>query len=137
MTDIFKDCKLIIDGIPYPLPSEVMGLLNDGAYIVDLREEIETEIKAFGVECILYLPHSEFEGKWTGLPDDKPLILADSVGLWSKKYAQFLRSKGFTRVASLAGGIAEWEKDGLPLKDGKYALLNGPCPCMMKPHERK
>jgi rhodanese-related sulfurtransferase len=137
MHRIFDHCKLHIDGIPYPLPAEVGSLLNSGAVLVDLRETIETEIKAFSVENLLYLPHSEFEEKWSSLPVDKPLILADSVGIWSKKYAILMNSKGFTEVASLAGGFSGWLHDGMPVKPGRFAPLNGPCPCMIRPHERK
>jgi rhodanese-related sulfurtransferase len=134
---IFSVCKLHINGIPHPLPAEVLDLLRKGAVLVDLRDPLETEIRAFGVEKIIYLSHTEFEEKWETLPADKPLILADSVGIWSKKEAQFLQSKGYQEVASLAGGIADWEKDGFPVNAGRYQPLNGPCPCMIKPHENK
>jgi rhodanese-related sulfurtransferase len=137
MSAFFESCCLIIDGIPYPLPREVPELLQRGAIVVDLREEIETEIRAFGIEKVLYIPHSEFEEKWSILPSNKPLILADDVGLWSKKYTLFLKSKGYEDVSSLAGGMADWEKDGLPVKAGRYQPLNGPCACMIKPKEKK
>lgn len=137
MPEFFGGCRLHIDGMYYPLPREVGGLLQKGALLVDLREEIETEIRAFGIENVIYIPHSEFEGKWVSLPPETPIILADAVGLWSKKYALFLKSKGYRDVSSLAGGIADWEKDGFPVRAGRYQPLNGPCPCMIKPHERK
>lgn len=137
MSAFFESCCLKIEGVPYPLPGEVPELLQRGAIVVDIREEIETEIRAFGIEKVLYMPHSEFEEKWSTLPNDKPLILADAVGLWSKKYTIFLKSKGYDDVSSLAGGIADWEKDGLPMKAGKYQPLNGPCPCMITPREKK
>ncbi len=137
MNDFFKDCCLKIDGIPFPLPREVPDLLQQGALLVDLREELQTQIRAFGVERVIYLPHPEFEARWEELPLDKPLILADAVGLWSKHYLFFLRSKGYENVTSLAGGIADWASDGLPIKAGKYAPLQGPCPCMIVPRERK
>jgi rhodanese-related sulfurtransferase len=137
MLEIFETCSIKIDGIPYPTPREVPGLLQQGAWLVDVREELETEIRAFGVEHVIYLPHSAFELQWETLPLDRPLILADAVGLWSKHFAKFLHLKGHTNIASLAGGIADWEKDGLPVKAGKYQPLNGPCPCMIVPNERK
>jgi rhodanese-related sulfurtransferase len=137
MTDLFDSCRLKIDGIPYPLPKEVPEFLAGGAILADIREELETEIRAFGVERIVYLPHSEFEKQWESLPLDQPLILADAVGLWSKHFMLFLREKGYHEVVSLAGGIADWEKDGMPMKAGKYMPLNGPCPCMIVPKEKK
>ena len=137
MINISDNCRLNIEGISYPLPQEVLLLLRRGAVLVDLREEVETGIRAFGLEHIIYLPHSEFEDGWRSLPLDKPLILADSVGIWSKRYAMFLGSIGYNNVGSLAGGIADWEKDGFPVKAGRYQPLNGPCPCMIRPKERK
>lgn len=136
LDNIFQNCKLQIDGIPYVLPSEMNALLKRGAIIVDLREELETDIKTFGIEKVVYLQHSEFDNNWSSLPLQKPMILADSVGIWSKKAATFLQSKGY-QVASLAGGFTDWEKDGFPVKAGKCEELNGPCLCMIKPHERK
>ena len=137
MIKFFQHCKLQIDGIPYVLPSELISLLQQGAILVDLREELETEIKTFGLEKVYYLPHMDFDERWETLPLDKPLILADSVGIWSKNKAAFLKSKGYDQVASLAGGFADWDKDGFPVKDGKCEVQNGPCLCMIKPHERK
>jgi rhodanese-related sulfurtransferase len=136
MNNIFQNCKLQIDGITYVLPSEVISLIERGAVIVDLREELETDIKTIGIEQVVYLPHFEFDEKWETLPLEKPMILADSVGIWSKKEASFLHSKGYM-AASLAGGFADWEKDGFPVTPGKCDVLNGPCLCMIKPHERK
>jgi rhodanese-related sulfurtransferase len=137
MGSIFQRCKLQLSGIARVLPSEVPALLREGAILVDLRSEFETEIKAFGVENICYLEHEDFDEKWSSLPLDKPLILADAVGIWSNKYAAVLHSKGYENVASLAGGIADWEKDGFSMKQGKYQPLNGPCPCMIRPKEKK
>lgn len=137
MSDFFGSCKIKKDGIAYVLPMETACLLKDGATLVDIRSDLETEIKAFGVENVIYLPHYDFGAKWATLPLEKPLILADAVGIWSKHFAEFLKVNGIADVASLAGGIADWEKDGYPVTAGKYQPLNGPCPCMMVPRERK
>jgi rhodanese-related sulfurtransferase len=137
MNSIFENSKIHSDGIACLLPSEAMASLREGALLVDLRSEVETDIRAFGLERVIYLPHTEFEEKWNNLPKQTPLILAGAVGIWSKHFTKFLMDKGFANVASLAGGIADWEKDGFPMKKGKYQPLNGPCPCMITPRERK
>jgi len=137
MNDFFSSCKIKIGRTAFVLPSEVPALLGKGAVIVDIRSELETEIRAFGVENVIYIPHYELDARLESLPRDKPLIFADAVGLHSKEAAEKLTDKGFAAVASLSGGIADWEKDGLPLVAGKYQPLNGPCPCMIRPHERK
>jgi len=133
----FSECKLKIGPITFVLPSEVPELLKRGAVIVDIRSELETEIKSFGPDNVVYLPYDELENNWGSLPLEKPLIFADAVGLYSKVAAEKMYQSGYPEVASLSGGIADWEKDGMPLKAGKYQSLNGPCPCMIKPHERK
>jgi rhodanese-related sulfurtransferase len=132
MKGFFDHCKLHIDGLDFVLPSEALDLLALGACIVDVRTEFEIEIKSFGVKRVACLPYDELEEKYELLSKAVPLILADSVGLHSKEALLFLRSKGFVQLASLAGGIADWEKDGLPMGKGKYQPLNGPCPCMIK-----
>jgi rhodanese-related sulfurtransferase len=137
MSNLFQNCKLQINGICYVLPSEVTPLLNQGAVLVDLREEVEIDIKSFGVEPVVYLPHYLFDENWELLPLEKPLILADSVGIWSKKFTAVLQAKGHIQVASLAGGFNDWDKDGFPVRAGKCQPLNGPCLCMIKPHEKK
>jgi rhodanese-related sulfurtransferase len=137
MSYIFDKCKIHSQGIACLLPSEVLEYLQSGAVLIDIRSELETEIKAFGLENVIYLPHYIFEEKWETLPLDKPLIIADAVGIWSKHYTKFLMDKGISDAASLAGGFADWEKDGYPVKSGRYEPLNGPCPCMIRPHERK
>jgi hydroxyacylglutathione hydrolase len=137
MNGLFRNCKLQIDGIAYVLPSEAIPLIQQGAVLIDMREEVETDIKSFNLDYVIYLPHDRFEEKWESLPLDKPLILADSVGIWSKNAVITLKSKGFTDIASLAGGFNEWDKDGFPVKSGRCQPLNGPCLCMIKPHEKK
>jgi rhodanese-related sulfurtransferase len=137
MNNLFQTCKLQINGISYVLPSEVTAFLQQGAILVDLREEVETDIKSFGVEPVIYLSHEQFNENWKSLPLEHPLILADSVGIWSKKAVATLHSMGYTQVASLAGGFNDWDKDGFPVKEGSCRPLNGPCLCMIKPQEKK
>ena len=137
MSGIFETCKLKSGRISFVLSSEVPGLLRQGVVLVDIRTELETEIKAFGIENLVYLPYYELDEKWETLPLDRPLIFADAVGLHSKEAAEKMLDNGYSEIASLSGGIADWEKDGMPMKAGKYQPLNGPCPCMIRPHERK
>jgi rhodanese-related sulfurtransferase len=136
MTSIFETCKLHINGITYACPVEVPELLKKGALLVDLREDFEIFLKGFSVENILLLPYRKLQEEYESLPIDTPLIFADSVGLWSKEAVLFLKTKGYKQIASLAGGIAEWERDGLPLINDKGQQLNGPCLCMLKPQKR-
>ncbi len=136
MKTIFDLCKLHINGIAYVCPVEVPDLLNKGARLVDIREDFEVFLKSFLVEDIIYLPFGKLKEDQSSIPSDIPLIIADSVGLWSKEAVFFLKSQGYENIASLAGGIADWERDGLPLKNDKGQQLNGPCLCMVKPQKK-
>ncbi len=136
MIRFFDHCKINLDGTAWVLPSEMPDLLGKGAMIVDIRNEIETMMRAFGVEEVYYLPYSELEERFSALPTDRPLVIADAVGLNSKKAVAFLKSKGYLFTAGLAGGIADWEKDGYPMKPDRYQTLEGPCLCMARPRSK-
>jgi predicted sulfurtransferase len=70
------------------------------------------------------------------LPQDKYLIFADTVGLRSKEAVVLLKDKGFKKIANMAGGIVDWERDGFPLKANIEERLSGSCMCQLKPRER-
>ena len=104
--------------------------------IVDVREQGLTGYKQFDVRNVISLPNSQIHERFTELPSDKPLILADSVGLRSKEAILFLMTQGFENIANLAGGLVEWERDGLPIKLDNKERLDGSCMCQLKPRNR-
>ncbi|MFW5755452.1 MAG: rhodanese-like domain-containing protein [Tangfeifania sp.] len=118
-------------------PGETVNLCEKGAVIVDVREEYLNGFKMFGVPEVIYLPMSRFTREYHTLPADRHLILADSSGFKSKEATLFLLEKGYTLVANLAGGLVEWERDGMPLNIDINERLTGSCMCQLKPRERK
>lgn len=109
---------------------------ND-ATIVDVRELRLTGYKNFDVPKVIHIPNSTLAENYNNLPTDIPLIIADSVGLRSHEAMVFLQSKGFTNMANLAGGIVDWERDGLPLKKDISEQLDGSCVCQLRPRHKK
>ncbi|MFA8343840.1 MAG: rhodanese-like domain-containing protein [Rhodothermaceae bacterium] len=104
-------------------PSEAMECCKNGAYLVDIRKEYETDYKTFEVENLILLPKNKLPENYKTIPQDKPVIIADSTGLSSKKAIMFLKEKGYENLANLAGGIMQWTRDNLPLKiDNNEAL---------------
>ncbi|NVO03570.1 MAG: rhodanese-like domain-containing protein [Bacteroidetes bacterium] len=136
METIFSNIGLHIDGIIHLSPNEAFNVLKNNAILLDVRENYETIGKTFGVENVIYLPKSEFLERFNELPKDKPLVIADSVGLRSKKIYIFLASNGFSNLANLNGGIVDWEKDGLPMNIDKGEMLTGSCLCQLRPKKR-
>lgn len=106
------------------------------ALIVDVREATLTGYKRFDVPSVIYLPLSQIDSKIDVLPKDLPLIIADSAGLRSHEAMEILRAKGFTLIANLAGGIVEWERDGLPLIIDNKERLDGSCMCQLRPRNK-
>lgn len=117
-------------------PAEAYAASQKNAVIVDVREEELTRYKQFDVPQTIFLPNTQLEYKFSELPSDIPLIIADSTGLRSKEAMIFLANKGYKNIANLAGGIVEWERDGLPLKINIKEKLDGACVCQLKPRTK-
>lgn len=128
---------MLYEGIRSVTPREAYELNQQGAMIIDLREEDYTEFKVFDVPDVLNYPLSVIRQLHEKLPGNKLLILADSSGLRSREIAMFLREKGITEVATMAGGFVEWERDQLPVGVDVNQRLSGACACQLKPRERK
>jgi len=135
MINIFKNYGIFSNGILSFSPREAFELCGKGAVIVDVREEYLNNFKNFDVPEILYFPISKLVQKLSELPQDKYLIFADTVGLRSKEAIVILKDKGWKNVANMAGGIVDWECDGLPLKTNTGERLSGSCMCQLKPRE--
>jgi rhodanese-related sulfurtransferase len=118
-------------------PKDCFELCKKSAVIVDVREEYMNSFKMFNVKNILYLPYSELEKFYKDLPTDILLIFADSVGLKSRESVLFMIAHGYDNVANMAGGIVDWEKDGLPLTTDISNRLSGSCMCQIKKREAK
>lgn len=110
--------------------------IENNAVIIDVRETALIDYKQFDVPNVIYAPNSELKKHFSKLPTDQPLIIADSVGLRSKEAMLFLLSKGYSNIANLAGGLVEWDRDGLPLKIDQGEALSGACVCRLRPRKK-
>lgn len=118
-------------------PREAYAEATEGhAILMDVREPGIIGAKRFGVPNVLYFPLSEIEANIDDVPRDIPLILADSAGLRSHEAMDILLKAGFTNVANMAGGLVEWDRDGLPLNINTEDELSGSCMCQLRPHNR-
>jgi rhodanese-related sulfurtransferase len=112
---------------------EALETAKNGGLLVDLRAPVETDYKKFDLPEILYIPVEELVARLPEIPRDRPVILADSVGLRSKEAVTLLASKGWENVANLNGGILDWERDGMPIKVDDSKKLSGSCTCRLRP----
>ncbi len=132
----FNNLGFEIDGLLHLTGKQAFVCLQNGAILVDVREDYEIAIKDFGISNILLCPHTDFDKRYKTLPKDHALIMADCVGLHSKEAAFKLLANGFTKVANLVGGIAAWERDGLPMNTD-VETMSGGCMCQIKSRKTK
>jgi rhodanese-related sulfurtransferase len=136
MNSYFLHKGNIIKGIINFSPKEVLEECKNGAVILDMRRDFEISYKQFDVENVIYARIEFIHEHYSEIPTDKPLIIADQAGVHSKEITAFLMEKGFNNVANMAGGIFEWDKDGLPLKIDAGEMLSGQCLCVLRPHKK-
>ncbi|MEK9505051.1 molybdopterin-synthase adenylyltransferase MoeB [Gaopeijia maritima] len=115
-------CGVSADGRPLvgegELPHEIEAeelhrrLRSDAPpLIVDVRERWEWDAGNLATEGALHLPLAAIGDAPEALPRDRPLVLVCSVGARSAGAAGHLRSAGFSEVAHLRGGLAEWTRE--------------------------
>lgn len=135
MGDCFAGRGLRIDGLVHLSPREALPFLEDGAILVDLREGLERNGRGFKVKNLVVLPYRELAAAMDTLPRGTPLILADCVGLKSKDALRYLVEHGYESVASLNGGMVDWQGDGLPTIIDREEELAGSCTCRLRPRK--
>ncbi len=124
-----------INGLVHIAGQEALEAAKDGALFVDLRLPIEVDYKKFAVPEVLYIAEEELEARAGEIPRDRPVIVADSVGLRSKGAVKYLLKQGYTNIVNLNGGILDWERDGLPLIVDQSKQLSGSCTCRLRPRK--
>jgi len=116
---------------------QAYDLLMKGAILVDLRKDMWKNGRYFAVNEVIDLPYERIESGHSILPEDRFLIMADYVGLKSKKTCQFLVDKGYNSVGYIIGGIVDWEKENMPMRYNRSEELTGGCVCQLKPRNSK
>lgn len=95
-------------------PREAYAKYMMGAALVDVSD-IKGPRPHVGVNHIYQLPLSELPTRWQELPTDRTLMLVSQIGIKSREAAQFLMGRGFADVATVDGGVQEWQEEGLPV----------------------
>jgi rhodanese-related sulfurtransferase len=137
MNELFINVGISSSGMLHVSAHEAFELCKKGAIIVDVREEFMIGFKMFDVEEVIYCPKSKIEENYSEIPKDKTLIFADATGIHSKEAVLFLLEKGFDNIANLAGGLVEWERDGVSIKIDYSQRLSGSCACQLKRRDKK
>ena len=124
---------MIVGGLWFLSPKEALEACRNGALLVDLRLDALIEMKGFMVPEWTRIPHHDLREQGLGLPKDRLLVLADSSGVYLRQAAETLSALGYDQIACLNGGMLHWDQAGLPVNTDPASLLNGQCPCALKP----
>jgi rhodanese-related sulfurtransferase len=136
MNNLFEGYGINSGGFLNLSAKETYLLCQQGAIILDVRKETMNQHKVFDVEKVIYCPYDQIELNFALLPADSFLIVADAVGLHSKEAILNLLNNGFKNIANLAGGLVDWERDGLPIKTDTNFELNGACVCRLRTRKK-
>lgn len=138
MEKLFAGIGFNSGGIRHLTPKQALELCRKGALLVDVREANLSRFKMFDVPEVIYCPYSIMEETFASLPTDRHLIFADAAGLHSREATMLAISKGIEdRVANMAGGLIEWERDEMPLIIDKSEKLSGSCMCQLRPRNKE
>ncbi|PKN95100.1 MAG: hypothetical protein CVU43_24445 [Chloroflexi bacterium HGW-Chloroflexi-5] len=134
----FSGKTFISSGFPNLTPRDAYEILSQGkAILLDVRDPAFVAFKQFDVPEVLTCHYKLLSEFIIHLPASRPLIIADAVGLFSNESTKMLIEVGFSKVANLAGGMVEWERDGLPVVTNINERLSGSCVCQLRPRERE
>ena len=133
---MFDNIGMKIGDIRYLSPREACSIDELDIVFIDVRADYESIAKRIVAKQIVYLPGTSIYEEFGMLDKNRGFIIFDAVGIHSKEVAKFLIEKGFEHIASLAGGIVDWERDGMPMDIDKGELMTGSCMCTLKPKKR-
>ena len=107
--------KKLLPDVPAVTPDEATALLEQGALLVDIREQ--TEWDQSRIPGAVLKPMSVINDWWQDLPRDQTVILQCRTGSRSAQATHALVTQaGFDNVFNLTGGIVAWAQDGLDVE---------------------
>jgi molybdopterin/thiamine biosynthesis adenylyltransferase/rhodanese-related sulfurtransferase len=97
-------------------PPEAVRRQSAGATVIDVREQVEWD--AGHIAGALFIPRGQLGEQIEAAVPDKntELVLYCRSGARSGVGTQQLQQLGYTNVVNMAGGILEWQAQGLPVE---------------------
>jgi len=116
---LFSELRRKATGLISVDPTSAVGLINNDAIIVDLRNA-----EAFSrghIANAKNLPFDQFEAKRDAMLGNKskPILAVCDSGVSSNKAVGMLGKSGFESAFSLKGGMNAWTQAGLPVVTSK------------------
>jgi rhodanese-related sulfurtransferase len=90
---------------------------DQGAFILDVREP--SEWTQFHIPGATLIPLGNLPNRLSEVPKDREVVVVCRTGHRSAQGRDILTQAGFTNVTSMAGGVTEWQVQGLPIAAGQ------------------
>lgn len=97
-------------------PQIAVNLINHkNAAVIDIRSTEEFAKNRIVGSLNMSISQLEARNKKLAKLGKKPIVVVCGLGKISESAVKKLKSEGFSNVYLLAGGITNWQKEGLPL----------------------
>ena len=104
--------------LPLEISVQQAATLRDqGAFILDVREP--DEWVQFHIPGATLIPLGDLPNRLKEIPTDKTIVVVCRTGHRSASGRDILLNAGFKDVTSMAGGVTEWQAQGLPITSGQ------------------
>jgi len=101
------------------IPGVLSNELQDGCYLVDVRED--EEWVAGHAPAAVHLPMMELPARIDEIPADGDVVVVCRSGSRSAQVVAYLVHNGWTNVRNLSDGMVGWAMSGRPMvsEDGR------------------
>lgn len=89
---------------------------DQGAFILDVRQP--EEWNQFHIPGATIIPLGELPSRLKEVPKDREVVVVCWTGNRSQQGRDILLNAGYTTVTSMAGGVTQWQAQGLPVVAG-------------------
>lgn len=90
---------------------------DQGAFILDVRQPEEWE--QVHIPNATLIPLDQLSSRLAEVPQDQEIVVVCRSGNRSAQGRDILLGAGYKQVTSMAGGVTEWQKQGLPTASGQ------------------
>ncbi len=106
------------DSLPREISvAQAAEMRDSGAFILDVREP--DEWVAGHIPDATLIPLAQLESRLNEVPQDQEVVVVCRSGNRSATARDILLQSGFDQVASMAGGMNDWQAQGLPTITGE------------------
>ena len=115
---VLQNFRPAVASLPTEITVDQAAKMRDqGAFILDVREP--SEWTQFHIPGATLIPLGALSNRLNEVPKDREVVVVCRTGNRSAQGRDILLSAGFTKVTSMAGGVTQWQVQGLPIATGQ------------------